>query len=159
MLSSFNHKGFYYSYAWSRSLCERRTSFCTGLISRKLCRFLLMYSTGFISLSVLLLFSSINHLLHLHARFLILFYLTQMRFSQYTHLLFLSLETSTTITRTGLPNLVEQMDLVNSVIILPSQMTLLGWLIFLLRFQTVILIVLLFWIHFFLLRLVSLHSL
>ena len=28
-----------YSYAWSCSLCERRTSFCTGLISRKLCRF------------------------------------------------------------------------------------------------------------------------
>ena len=39
-LSSFNSKGFWYSYAWSRSLCERRTSFCTGLISRKLCRFL-----------------------------------------------------------------------------------------------------------------------
>ena len=113
-----------------------------------------MYSTGFISLSVLLLFSSINHLLHLCARFLILFYLTYMRFSQYTHLLFLSLETSTSITRTGLPNLVEQIDLLNSVIIPLSQMTLLGWLIFLLRFQTVIPIVLLFWIHFFLLRLV-----
>ena len=31
-------------------------SFCTGLISRKLCRFLLMFSTCFTSLSVLLLF-------------------------------------------------------------------------------------------------------
>ena len=41
----------------TRSLCERRTSFYTGLISRKLCRFLLMFSTGFISLSVLLLFT------------------------------------------------------------------------------------------------------
>ena len=39
-LSSFNAKRFYYSYAWSCSLCERRTSFCTGLITRKLCRFL-----------------------------------------------------------------------------------------------------------------------
>ena len=42
--------------AWSRSLCERRTSFCAGLISRKLCRFLFMFSLGFTSLSVLLLF-------------------------------------------------------------------------------------------------------
>ena len=57
-LSSFNSKGFYYSYAWSCSICEGRTSFCTRLISRKLCRFrfLLMFSTGFTSLSVLLLF-------------------------------------------------------------------------------------------------------
>ena len=45
-----------YSHAWYQSLCERRTSFCTGLISRKLCRFLLMFSTGFTLLSVLLLF-------------------------------------------------------------------------------------------------------
>ena len=43
-------------FAWSRSLCEGRTSFCTGLISRKLCIFLLMFLTGFILLSVLLLF-------------------------------------------------------------------------------------------------------
>ena len=35
---------------------KRRTSFCTGLISRKLCIFLFMFSTGFTSLSVLLLF-------------------------------------------------------------------------------------------------------
>ena len=33
-----------------------RTSFYMGLISIKLCRFFLMFSTGFISLSVLLLF-------------------------------------------------------------------------------------------------------
>ena len=44
------------THAWSCSLCERRTSFCTALISRKLCRFLLVFSTGFISLSVLLPF-------------------------------------------------------------------------------------------------------
>ena len=30
-LSSFNPKGFYYSYAWSRSLCKGRTSFYTWL--------------------------------------------------------------------------------------------------------------------------------
>ena len=55
-LSSFNPKRFYNSYAWSCSLCERRTSSCMGLILRKLCRFLLMFLTGFTSLSVLLLF-------------------------------------------------------------------------------------------------------
>ena len=48
-------KGFYYSCAWSRSLREGRTSFCTGLTPRKLCRFLLMFQTAFTSLSVLLL--------------------------------------------------------------------------------------------------------
>ena len=51
-LSSFNPKGFYY--AWSCSLCGRRTFFCTGRISRKLCILLLMFSTGFTALSVLL---------------------------------------------------------------------------------------------------------
>ena len=55
-LSSFNMKGFQYSYAWSRSLCEIKTSFCMGLFSRKHCKFLLMFSTGFTSLSALLLF-------------------------------------------------------------------------------------------------------
>ena len=40
----------------SRSLCEGRASFCAGLTSRKLCRLLLMFSTCFTSLSVLLLF-------------------------------------------------------------------------------------------------------
>ena len=37
-LSFFNLKGFYYSYACSRSFCEGRTSFSTRLFSRKLCR-------------------------------------------------------------------------------------------------------------------------
>ena len=78
-----------------------------------------------------------------------------MRFSRSTHLLmFLSLETLTSIIRTGLPILVELIDLVNSAIIFLSQMTLLKWLTFLLGSQTVILIVLLFWIYFFLLTLV-----
>ena len=55
-IESFNLKGFYYSYAWSCSLYERKTSFCTGLISRKLCGFLLMFSSGFTSLSIFFLF-------------------------------------------------------------------------------------------------------
>ena len=46
----------------------------------------------------------------------------------------------TSITRTGLPILMELIDLVNSVIIFLSQMTWLRWLSFLLRSQTVILI-------------------
>ena len=75
-----------------------------------------------------------------------------MRFYRSTHLqMFLSLETLTSIIRTGLPILVELIDLVNSAIIFISQMTLLRWLTFLLGSQTVILIVLLFWIYLFLL--------
>ena len=66
----------YYSYAWSCIFCERTTFFCTRRISRKLCGFLLMFSTGFTSISVLLLFSSIDHPLRRCARFLILFHLT-----------------------------------------------------------------------------------
>ena len=68
--------------------------------------------------------------------------------------MFLSLETLTSIIRTGLPILVELIDLVNSVIIFLSQMTLPRWLTFLLGFHTVILIVLLFWIYLFLLTVV-----
>ena len=78
-----------------------------------------------------------------------------MKFSQSTHLLIcLSLETLTSIIRTGLPILVELIDLVNSIIIFLSQTTLLRWLTFLLGSQTVILTVVLFWIYFFLLTLV-----
>ena len=51
-LPSLNPKGFYYLCAWAFSLFERRTSFCMGLITRKPCRFLLMFSTGFTSVSV-----------------------------------------------------------------------------------------------------------
>ena len=73
-----------------------------------------------------------------------------MMFSRSTHLLiFLSLETLTSIIRTGSPILVELIDLVNSAITFLSQMTLLRWLTFLCRSQTVILIVLLFWAYFF----------
>ena len=74
-----------------------------------------MFSTGFTSLNVLLLFP-IDRLLRLCAWFLILFHLMYMRFSRSTHLLmYLSLETLTFIVRTGLPILVELIDLINSV--------------------------------------------
>ena len=77
-----------------------------------------------------------------------------MRYSQSTDMLMgLSLETLASIIRTGLPILVELIDLVNSVIIFLSQTTLLRLLTFLLRSKTVILTVLLFWIYLFLLML------
>ena len=102
-------------------------------------------------------FSSIDHL-HLYARFLILFHLTQMKFSLSMYLLIcLSQETLASIITTGQPILVELIDLVNSVKIFISQMTLLRSLI-------VALAVLPFWIYFFLLTLIfllqwlSLHS-
>ena len=56
VLSSFNLEGFYSPCGSSCSLCEGRTFSCTWLIPRNLCGFLLMLSTGFTSLSVLLLF-------------------------------------------------------------------------------------------------------
>ena len=62
--------------------------------------------------------SPISFSLRFCARFLILFHLTSMRFSRSTHLLmFLSLETLTSIIRTGLPILVELIDQANSVTI------------------------------------------
>ena len=100
-------------------------------------------------------FSSINHLLCLCAQILILFHLTQMRsLNQPIWKSIPSLETFTSIIRTDLPILMELIDLVNSVIIFLSQMTLFIWLTFVLGSQNVILIVLLFCIYFFLLTLV-----
>ena len=61
-LSSFHQKGFYYSYAWSCSLCEAKTSFWTRLISRKFCRFLLVFHCLYFTLC-LTYFSSIDHIL------------------------------------------------------------------------------------------------
>ena len=74
-LSSFNLEEFCYLYAWSCNLCDRRTSFCTGLISRKLCRFLLVFNWLYFT-QCLNSFSSIDHLLCLYAQFFMLFYLT-----------------------------------------------------------------------------------
>ena len=82
-----------------------------------------------------------------------------MKFSWSTLLLMcLSLETLTSIIRTDSPILVELIDLVNSVIIFLSQMTLLRWLTFLLGSLTVILTVLLFSIYLFLLTLVLFYN-
>ena len=86
-----------------------------------------------------------------------------MRFSWSTHLLMvLSLETLTSIIRTGLLILVQLIDLVDSVIIFLSKTTLLRWITFLLASKSVILTVLLFWIFYFLtlvfvLKWLSLH--
>ena len=49
LLSSSNPKGFCYSYAWSCSLYEGGTSFCSGIISRKLRGFFFLFSTDCIS--------------------------------------------------------------------------------------------------------------
>ena len=82
-------------------------------------------------------FSFMDHLLQLCAQCLILLHLTQTMFSRSTHLLIvLSLETLTSTIRTGLPILVELIDLVNSAIIFLSKMILLK-LLTLLGSQTV----------------------
>ena len=66
-LSSFNLKRFYYSYAWSCSLCERRTTVCRGLVFRKLCRFLLIFLTSFTSHNASFLFPlSITFFVFMH---------------------------------------------------------------------------------------------
>ena len=99
-------------------------------------------------------FFSIDYLFRLYARLLILFNLTQMKFSRSIHLLmFLPLETSTFIIRTGSHILVELIDLVNSVIIFLSQMTLLRWLTFQPRSLIVTFTIMLFWIYVFLMTL------
>ena len=114
--------------------CPWRTSFCIGHISRKLCRFLLMFSSCFISLGVLLSFSSIDYLLCLDPQILMPFHLTQMRFSLSTHLL---------MCLSGAANGPVEMCL--------TQITLPRWLPFLLESLTVNATVLLIWmlIYFF----------
>ena len=123
------------------------TSFCTGRISRKLQILTYVFDWVYFT-QCLTSFSSINHLLWFCAWFLILFHVTYMPFSWSTHLLFLSFETLASIIRTNLPILVELINLLNWVIILLSQMTILRWLTFLLWSQTVILVVLVFWVYF-----------
>ena len=114
-----------------------------------------MFLTDFTSLSVLLLFP-------LSVTFFVLVHVFDSNSSNIDEVLsinrsakFLSFETLTSIIRTGLPILVELIGLVNYAIIFLSQMTLLRWLTFLLGFQTVILIVLLFWVYFYLMMLTS----
>ena len=87
-LSPFNLKGLFYSYTWSCSLCEGRTSFCMGFISRKLCGFCLCFWLALLY-SVSYFFSSIDHLLCLYAWFFMLFDLTYKRFGSTDLLIFL----------------------------------------------------------------------
>ena len=98
--------------------------------------------------TVLLLFPlSITFFSFVHGFYFILFHLAQMRFFRSTCLLMcLSLETSTSIIRTGLSILVELIDMVNCYNF--RQTTLLRWLTFLIKSQTVIVTVLFFWIYF-----------
>ena len=95
------------SYAWSCSICEVKFSFSICF------RLTLLHSM----VRCLTPFSSMD-LLHFNVGFLMIFHLTYTRFSPSTHLLMcLSLETLTSIIRTGLPTLVELIGSVNSVII------------------------------------------
>ena len=87
------------THVWFRSLCEGRTSFYTGLISRKLQIFTCVFDWIYFT-QCLASLSSMDHLLHLCARFLILLHLTQMRLSRSIHLL-MCLQILTSIIRTG----------------------------------------------------------
>ena len=145
-LSFFNPEGFYYSYAWSHSLCKGRGSFCTGLISRKLCGFLLMFLAG------LALLHSVPHFFFLYGSSSLCTVFGSILYNIHKVLSInpAANETLTSIIRTGGTDRFDRLiDLVNSVIIYLSQITLLSWLTFLLGSQTVILTVLLFWISFF----------
>ena len=55
-LSSFNPKRCCCSCAWSCSLCEGKTSFCPGLFSRKVWRYLFMFLTGLLLLESYFIF-------------------------------------------------------------------------------------------------------
>ena len=83
-----------------------------------------------------------------------LFHQTLMRFSRSTHLLICeSMESLTSIIKTGKPIMVKIIDLVNSVKNFLFQITLLRWLTFLFRSLAGTLTILLFWIYLFLLML------
>ena len=123
-----------------------------GLISRKLCRFLLVFDWLYFT-QCLTSFSSNNHLPCLYAWFFILFHLIKVP----------SINPSANVFVFGDFNVYHKDwltysggndRLVNSDIIFLSQTALLRWLTFLLGSKTVILPVLLVWICFFLLMLV-----
>ena len=85
-------------YAWSSSLREGKTAFCTELTSRKFCNLLFAFSTGFTSRSVLLLFPLLITFFIIINSLLTLFRLTQMMFSRSNHLLLcMSFETLTSM--------------------------------------------------------------
>ena len=152
-LSSFNPKGFYYSYGlavyvkeglpfdWDLSLDNSADScLCFWLaLLHSVSYFFFFYWSFFLSLCTVFdsISSTIDEVLLIN-----------------TSANVFVLETLMSIIRTGNPILVELIVLVNSVIIFLFQMTLLRWLNFLLGYMTVTLTVLLFWICFFLLTLV-----
>ena len=102
-------KRFYFSYLWTCRLCKEGTSFCKGLIFRKLYGFLFIVSVDFTSFGVLLHFP-LPITIFFWVWLFMLFYLTSMRFSQSTHLLmYWSLETLMFIIRISKPILVEDL--------------------------------------------------
>ena len=140
-------KGLYYSYAWSHSSRERRTSFEQDY-SLENWRYLLMFSTGFTWLSALLLF-----LYQSPSSFLcMVFYSISSNIDQ-----FLLVNPSAHVFFFGDFN-VHHKDWLSysggTDRLFPSQMTLLGWLTFLLGFLIAIRTVLLFGINLFPLMLV-----
>ena len=82
---SFNWKGNCYSYAWSCNLCEGGTSFSTGLILRKLLRFLSLDSYSYFQLT----FSPMEILIMLLSQFLLVFLQTLKVFSFSFHIFWL----------------------------------------------------------------------
>ena len=89
-------------YAWPCSLCWRKGFLLHGTSLYKTLQILTYVLNWLHFTQCLISFSSIDQLICLYAQFLILFYLTLLRFSQSTHLLMcLSLETLTSIIRTG----------------------------------------------------------
>ena len=82
---SFNWKGNCYSYAWFCNLCEGGTSFSTGLILRKLLRFLSLDSYSYFQLT----FSPMKILIMLLSQFLLAFLQTRKVFSFSFHIFWL----------------------------------------------------------------------
>ena len=113
------------THAWFRSLCEGKIPFARNFLenSRKLCRFLLMFSTVFTSPV------------------------------SYFFFLYRSPSSSSCTVFDSISSNVDEVLLINPSAMFLSQMTLLRWLAFLLGSQTVILTVLIFWVYVFLLKL------
>ena len=147
-LSSFNPKRFYWSYARSCSLCERRTSFAWDLslenfVDSYLCfRLTLLHSVSYLFSSYLSPSSSCtvfdSNSSNVDEIFLINPSANMFVFGDF------NVHHKDWLTYSG-----GMIDLVNSVIIF--QMILLRWLTFLFRSLTVTLTILFFWIYFFLL--------
>ena len=137
-------QGFCHAYPWSCSLCEGRTSVCMGIISKKPCGFLIMFTTSFTSLSVLLVFPLLITFVVMH-----LFYSISSNIDE-----ILSINPSASMFAFGDFNVHYKDWLIYSGIVFLSQMTLFRRLTLLLRSLTVTLTALLIWIYLFLLILV-----